>query len=43
MLGGNTEPQMTEGDDWYSVRQGVGAFLSEIWRAMTFRKRDGVG
>ena len=31
---------MTDGDDWYSGRQGVGAFLSEIWRAMTFRKRD---
>jgi hypothetical protein len=35
------EPSMTEGDDWYSGRQGVGAFLSEVWRAMTFRKRDG--
>jgi hypothetical protein len=31
------EPRMTEGDDWYSGRQGVGAFLSEVWRAMTSR------
>jgi hypothetical protein len=34
------ERRMTDGDDWYSGRQGVGAFLSEIWRAMTSRNRE---